>query len=353
MRENNMTKQEFMKYVSDHIGEYLPRDFGDAEIRIQEVEKKNGRMETGLVIRKADEDIAPQIYLDSAYEIYQEGADIRAILEKAADIRVQIDGAEKKNALEMSRGLLDYARMKNKLEINLCDREKNQERLKHTVHTEQGDFAAEYRVVLKTDERGKYSVAVTPQLLEAWGITVEQLHKDALQCEKGQEAVLVELDQIIDNIAYGTEMQNLLVVASREVNPFQPMYCLTNSEQTDGASLILQEDLLERVGDVIGDDYYILPSSIHETLLVPENAMMTAEELSDMVKEINRNVVAPEDRLSDHVQHYDRQTGVMENALRREERLEHERMMKDPIKEFLRKSAQGRPSPAKNRKPER
>lgn len=351
--ENNMTKREFMKYVADHIGEYLPEDFQNAEIRIQEIEKKNGKMETGLAIRKADENIAPQIYLDNAYEIYQEGADLRAILEKTADIRVQADGAEKRNALEMSRQILDYEHIKNSLEINLCDREKNQERLKHAVYTEHGDFAAEYRVILKTDERGKYSAPVTPPLLEAWGITVEQLHKDALQCESKQEVLLVELGQMMDNIAYGTEMQNLLDVAGREVNSFHPMYCLTNSEKTDGASLILQEDILERVGEVIGDAYYILPSSIHETLLVPENAMITAKELSDTVKEINRNVVAPEDRLSDHVQHYDRQTGVMENALRRETRLEHERMMKDPIKELLKKSAQGRPSSARGRKPER
>ena len=105
----------------------------------------------------------------------------------------------------------------------------------------------------------------------------------------------------------------------------QPMFCITNEERMNGASLILHEDIRKQIGKFMKGDFYILPSSIHETLILPDNGTFSVPELNAMVKEVNATQVSLEEQLSDKVQFCDGRTAVMENAEKREERLEKEK----------------------------
>ena len=78
-----------------------------------------------------------------------------------------------------------------------------------------------------------------------------------------------------------------------------------------------QDDIMQKIGELMGGNCYILPSSIHEVLVIPENAGLTTRELSDMVHEINQTEVMEVDRLSDKVQFYDREAAGLENAEKR------------------------------------
>ena len=89
----------------------------------------------------------------------------------------------------------------------------------------------------------------------------------------------------------------------------------------DGAAMIAHRDVLEKVGELIGSDYYVLPSSLHEVMIIPSNGQSAAG-LQGMVHEINQTEVDVEDRLSDKVQYYDTTAHVLENALERMERME-------------------------------
>ena len=82
------------------------------------------------------------------------------------------------------------------------------------------------------------------------------------------------------------------------------MLCLTNSRKQFGASLILHDDILRRAGEVLGSNYFVLPSSIHETILVPDIEGSDAQGLCLMVKEINEGKVEAWEQLSDKVQYY-------------------------------------------------
>lgn len=97
--------------------------------------------------------------------------------------------------------------------------------------------------------------------------------------------------------------------------------CLSNGNNMYGASLILHDDIMKRVGEILDSNFYVLPSSIHETLLIADVDNPSVEWLSSMVKEINEAEVKPEDKLSDKVQYYDRKLGVLENAEVRESRI--------------------------------
>lgn len=70
--------------------------------------------------------------------------------------------------------------------------------------------------------------------------------------------------------------------------------------------------LLQEFADRVGSDVFILPSSIHETLLIPANADMDTEYLRDMVRTVNRTKVAPDEILSDNVYYYSRLTDRVE-----------------------------------------
>ena len=103
------------------------------------------------------------------------------------------------------------------------------------------------------------------------------------------------------------------------------LYCLTSEDYRYGASMILQEDVMGKVSKLMGGDFYILPSSIHETLIVPTTTQMTLEDMSIMVQDVNKEAVEPEDKLSDKVQFYDSKAMVIENAKKRESRLAMEK----------------------------
>ena len=99
---------------------------------------------------------------------------------------------------------------------------------------------------------------------------------------------------------------NLFSQQEPEETGAAPMYVLTNQSKLDGAGALARDGVLDKIGDLMDSNFYVLPSSIHEVLIVPDNGNMQTKELENMVKEVNASQVAPEDLLSDKVQYYDR-----------------------------------------------
>ena len=123
----------------------------------------------------------------------------------------------------------------------------------------------------------------------------------------------------------GEKPQNLLNGDRRAEEFFMPQTCLAQAPPRNAASLLLQVASRKQIGEFMKGDFYILPSSIHETLLLPDNGDFDVKALNAMVKEVNATEVALEDILSDKVQFCDGRTAVMENAEKREARLDKEK----------------------------
>ena len=100
-----------------------------------------------------------------------------------------------------------------------------------------------------------------------------------------------------------------------------PMLVLTNGQSSFGASLIIHPDIREKIAECMGGDYYVLPSSVHEVIIVPADgsAGLSVRELNDIVRQINETQVAPEEQLSDKVQYYDSRKKMLMNAARHEQ----------------------------------
>lgn len=120
------------------------------------------------------------------------------------------------------------------------------------------------------------------------------------------------------------------------------IFVLKNNTMVNGAAEILNDDTRQEIAEKIGD-FYVLPSCIHETIIIPKDAGMELDELEHMVQEVNYTQVAPDERLSDHVYEYDakehelfRSDRAGERAKQKEEKKEngHERIsVKDKLAE--------------------
>ena len=317
-----MNRNEFFDYVKDNVKKYLPPAYEDAEVSIQEVTKQNDQHLTALNIRRDGEPVIPTIYIDPLYKSYLDGEDPDKLVGDIADQRIEYNVEQvPEEFMEVSH----YENVKDKLQIVLCDPEMNQERLKGKVSKPFGEYTAMYQVAIHKGGETFGTVAVTESLLTLWKITPEQLHADALAAENARVPSLFSMNDLMVQMMGGPEPKNLFQEQEDPGFGGVPLFCLTTSDKMFGASLMVRDDILANAAEVLGSNFFILPSSTHEVLLMPEPFADDAAALVSMVREINENEVMPNERLSDKVQFYDRETRTLENAMKRQERLEHDK----------------------------
>lgn len=328
--------QELMEYIKNHIKEYLPLEYQDANVMLEKVTKNNDRVLTGLIVRRNGETTAPAVYLEPYGEQIDNGRSLNSVMREIAAIQ-----ADYHLPVFDPSSFEDYEKVKPNLAIRLYDPEKNQDYLKDKPYTPCGDLAAAYRIQVSKDNDGVASAIVTNSLLQTWGISAEQLHKDAITSENSRETVCFHnMDDVMNRIMFSGECPNLL--NNDEIpNTGSGLYVLTNQSQLNGASVLAQDNILERIGDMLGTNFYVLPSSIHEVLIVPDNGSFNLKELEAMVKEVNVTQVAPEDLLSDKVQYYDRETkilgrkqakGILEKLVEKKEQIQKNSPKKQDMK---------------------
>lgn len=299
-----MDYEQFKEEVKDHILEYLPESFADSDISIHSVIKNNDVRLDGLMIRDSGSNICPNIYLNQYYRDYENGRDFDEILRELATVRLRSGNADFREVNDITC----LEKMKDKIQVKLVNREKNQEYLYDKPFTSIADLAAIYYITLDKSEQGNATVVITNNMLDTYGISVSELHSIALNNMKGKEAKFLTMAEILRSMMPDAD--------SLFANEDLPMYVLTNSDKINGASMLLDTDTMDRIGERIGLGFYILPSSIHETIFLPASVAddRNLKEMAEMVIEINGTQVAPDEVLSDHVYRYDYTTHTLEIA---------------------------------------
>lgn len=126
------------------------------------------------------------------------------------------------------------------------------------------------------------------------------------------------------------------------------MFIITNPQTVDGAGVIFYPEVMDQIGEGFQGNFFILPSSTHETLVIPDNGAFDYRVLEDMVQTINENEVAPEERLSDHVYHYDVKDRVFERADKFEERQKEKAAQLDKNEHTGKEQKMEHPKPKKH-----
>ena len=295
--------EEFKNEVVGKIREFLPESFASAEVSLQVVRKNNDLQLTGLTIRSTESNICPTIYLEKFYDEYVEGADMSEILERIAEVRMDHEVSESFDVAQIT----DFEQIKGKLVPRLINAEMNSELLEARPHKLVADLAVTYCALLDQSFDGTASVAVTNELMKMWNTSVEELHEIAVanlsellpSTFKGMTEVMSEM------MGMSTEDMKMMGMSTDE----EQMYVLSNSIKVNGASALLDAKIMEEIIEKVGD-FYILPSSIHETLVVPAKSCMDVESLEAMVREINYTQLQPDEILSNRVYAYSLEEGL-------------------------------------------
>ena len=77
-----------------------------------------------------------------------------------------------------------------------------------------------------------------------------------------------------------------------------PGFVLTNSKLYWGAGALFYPGVIERIHELLDGDFYVLPSSVHELIIMPVEDQ-DPEMLAGMIRSANRSVVEPGEILAD------------------------------------------------------
>lgn len=287
------------RFVAD-----LPPEYSDVRIGIRDVEKLQGESYRGLSFRSGDSPVEANLNLTGAFQAYEAGRPFEDIL-KEVEVQLMkvVDRTPQFNVGELS----NYEAMKPKLMMEVIPQKWNEDRLENIPHQKVEDMALIYRLDMGESSGGKMSSVITNQQLEAFGISAEQLHQDALEnAPVTHPASLHSMQEV---------MAEMMGMEPEEAMPGEPnMLVATVEGGFMGASVIQYPGFMEQAAEKIGGDFFVLPSSIHEVLIIPDDGKSDFHELEAMVQSINETQVAPAERLSDNVYHYDKADRVFELA---------------------------------------
>ncbi len=272
----------------------------DTALRIQTICKNNGRKLDGLVISTPDSNLSPTIFLNDYYENPSVFPDFDAICQ---DIRRTYEKNRSTEYIDADF-FTDYELIRRHIADRLINYEKNKELLTTVPYIRYLDLAIVFYCLLHVTETGHATILIHKNHLDLWHVTISQLYEQACQTTplllpydfRNMTAVLSGFSG--DASASG---QNLAAAAA-----FCPMYVLTNNQKLYGAGCMLYPGLLESISEKLDHDLFLLPSSIHEMILLPAANRSYSKELADMVAQINRTELAADEVLSDQVYYYSR-----------------------------------------------
>lgn len=286
--------EEFKDAIVSQIKDYLPSEYVDSEVKIHTVLKNNSTKLDGLTIRTPQSSICPNIYLNHYYADYEDGRSIEDILSDIARVRQMHDAPAD---LDVS-AITDFSRVKDKIVAKLINTEQNKEYLEDKPHLNFADLSAVYYINLGSDSCGSMSTVITEGLLSQYGLAVNELHEVAIQ-NMGPKARFCSMFEVLSEMMGANTPEELQPADNM-------MFVLTNDSKINGAAMLLCPSTMDKIAEQVGSSsYYILPSSIHETIVVPFNDGMNVEELKNMVHEVNSTQVAADEVLSDNIYIYD------------------------------------------------
>ena len=291
-----MEYKEFVEYIKMNAG-YIAAEGGN--ITINHVIKNYGCETDGLVIMEKGKDIAPTIYLDSFYELYTNGENIKNIIRQ-----IEVIYEQNKNNVTFDVNILKhFDTIKDKIVYKVVNYRSNEKLLEQVPHKRILDLAVVFYCLLDNEYGRSATALIYNNNLKNWNVTIDDVYKAALKNTPDLlHSKISSMAALFEKCGVNVDGEEV------DLKDYVPsdMYVLTNESKLNGAACILYENVLYDFAQKLGADLYILPSSVHEVILLPKLSMFEKDELVNMVKEVNTEGVAADEVLSDHVYEYNR-----------------------------------------------
>lgn len=292
-----MTYEEFKLVIYNLIAGQLP---AGTSVHLQKVRKNNGLELDGLTFSNGQSNISPTVFLNFYYEIQNHFPDLDAICKDILRTYEHNKSTENINVDFFT----DYELVKGHLAFRIINYGKNKELLQTVPHIRYLDLAIVFYCLLQVSEKGNATILIHANHLKFWHVTADELYQQTCQ---NTPCLLPYEFHNMDVFLSEPSVSSALGTGNRlDSHPFCPMYILTNSRKLYGASCMLYPHLLEEISDKLCADLFILPSSIHEIIILPALCRSQARELADMVADINQTELAIDEVLSNHIYYYSR-----------------------------------------------
>ena len=304
--EGNM--MDFLEFVAKVEVEVQDRLGKECSIEIHKVYKNNGIKHTGLIICPKEEALSPVIYLEPFYEIYVDD-DGESSFDNAVTEIIDCYLSGNCHMDEINPGAIaDFEQMNEKIMFKLINGEENKELLQDIPHMPYFDLAVVFYLLLRIDERNQVSALIHNEHMEAWRTDVEELYRLAsINTPKTLPATLRNMSEVMKEILGLLEGLGL-----DESDETMPLYVLANQTGLNGAIAVLYPDILKRFSEEKQADLILLPSSLHEMLIVLDDEEMEYEHLQQMVESINEAEVPRADRLSNNIYRFSQESGEID-----------------------------------------
>jgi hypothetical protein len=309
VREQRVDYHSFVSTVISEVQKKLGEGY---QVKLHKVTKNNSLVLDSLVAIQKDERFAPNIYIKPYYEAYLEGKAVEEIVNRLCDSFMNRYVSEFGENFTFA-----FEEIKQNIIYRLVNYEKNKELLTQIPHIRYLDLAITFSCLVREDSEGIGTIRITNEHLKQWKVSLEELKRYAARntyqllqpCIRSMEDTITSL--IRDEFNHGNMddlSEELVDQFLQSLSPMKKcqMYILTNQKGINGAACILYENLLYDFAVQKNSDFYILPSSIHEIILVPVTEHITKESLEHMVQEVNRTQVAEDEILSDRVYYFSR-----------------------------------------------
>ena len=287
-----MTYHQFVMAVEEKLKEVVDKDI---TLSIYEADKNNGVKRIGITFSKQGINLSPTIYLEEYYDKYQEGFTFEGII---GDILCLYHEVQVRKVWDEEL-LTEFEAVKERIIYRLINAEANKMLLKDVPNIPYLDLAIVFYVMLEINDQGTACMLIRKEHMEMWDVTMHMLWESAKE----------NTWQILPSEFHTMRAVMKELCHEKEFMGMDILHVLTNQIRNFGATVILYEGCLEMIADFLDDNYYVLPSSVHEVIIMSErDAPEGKKGLSDMVREINHTQVDAEDILSDNAYYYDRET---------------------------------------------
>lgn len=288
-----MEYQNFLETIRDSVQK---KAGGCCNVRLASVLKNNRNCVDTITILNGNSNVAPAICLDPYYRQYQRGFSIDELAEQIVEFHRRHAKDERYDLSFYT----DFEQVRKRVVCRLVNYAKNRELLGQVPHRKFLDLAVVYYYKMDDDTFGDAGILVKNDHMEMWDADFEELNDAAMS----NTARLMPYACIY----IADVLRDMMGIQIEESCTDQiPMYVLTNAEKSFGAAVILYPTVLEAVAERLKSDFFILPSSVHECMIVPVMEDFKPKELRKIVCEINEECVAEEEILGDSVYRYFRE----------------------------------------------
>jgi len=290
-----MTLENYIEQVKLRIKEYLPADLNDVEVTVIPREKNNGVLFHGISIHHPKEAVSPLLYAEDYFELLKRGMGMGDTLHLMVDNYILA-----RNEIKVQNNIdLSYDHIKSNLFLCVVNAERNQELLKNIPHQKLEDLAVVYRSLACTDGEQFGSMLINNQLMEYWNVDQGEIHEQAL---KNMGSLFT-----LEFCGLTQKILGMLDVPLEEIPFDQNLLLLSNDLDYYGAAYLSCPDVLQGVSEKMGGDFLIIPSSVHELIIMKDMADTDIGALIETVREVNRTELTEADFLSDNIYRYDSQ----------------------------------------------